>query len=109
MAFELGDVLEGLVAFVAGLGVQLVTIWQSVAQITRAYGRGAGIVLTNHLSKVFYTGLSDEDSLSYVANVVGDEEVDARQLTGEPQALWRSSVMDMTTAWRWCRPTACAR
>ena len=88
--------LPNYASTVAGLGVQLVTIWQSVAQITRAYGKGAGIVLTNHLSKVFYTGLSDEDSLSYVAKVVGDEEVDARQLTGEPLALWRSSVMDMT-------------
>jgi type IV secretion system protein VirD4 len=53
---------------VAGLGVQLVTIWQSVAQITRAYGPAAGIVLTNHLSKVFYAGLSDEDSLGYVGS-----------------------------------------
>ncbi len=88
--------LPNYASTVAGLGVQLVTIWQSVAQITRAYGRGAGIVLTNHLSKVFYTGLSDEDSLSYVAKVVGDEEVDARQLSGEPTSLWRSSVTDMT-------------
>jgi type IV secretion system protein VirD4 len=88
--------LPNYASTVAGLGVQLVTIWQSVAQITRAYGRGAGIVLTNHLSKVFYTGLSDEDSLSYVAKVVGDEEVDARQLSGDPTSLWRSNVMDMT-------------
>jgi type IV secretion system protein VirD4 len=88
--------LPNYASTVAGLGVQLVTIWQSVAQITRAYGRGAGIVLTNHLSKVFYTGLSDEDSLSYVAKVVGDEEVDARQVSGEPTSLWRSNVMDMT-------------
>jgi type IV secretion system protein VirD4 len=88
--------LPNYASTVAGLGVQLVTIWQSVAQITRAYGRGAGIVLTNHLSKVFYAGLSDEDSLSYVAKVVGDEEVDARQLSGEPTSLWRSNVMDMT-------------
>lgn len=88
--------LPNYASTVAGLGVQLVTIWQSVAQITRAYGRGAGIVLTNHLSKVFYAGLSDEDSLSYVAKVVGDEEVDARQLSGEPTSLWRSNVTDMT-------------
>jgi type IV secretion system protein VirD4 len=82
---------------VAGLGVQLVTIWQSVAQITKAYGPAAGIVLTNHLSKVFYAGLSDEDSLGYVARVVGDEEVEARQLSGDPAALARSSVTDSTS------------
>jgi type IV secretion system protein VirD4 len=82
---------------VAGLGVQLVTIWQSVAQITRAYNSAAGIVLTNHLSKVFYAGLSDEDSLGYVAKVVGDEEVEARQLSGHPTALRRSNVTDSTS------------
>jgi type IV secretion system protein VirD4 len=88
--------LPNYASTVAGLGVQLVTIWQSVAQITRAYGHGAGIVLTNHLSKVFYTGLSDEDSLSYVTKVVGEEEVGALQLSGAPASLWRSNVMDMT-------------
>lgn len=82
---------------VAGLGVQLVTIWQSVAQITRAYGPAAGIVLTNHLSKVFYAGLSDEDSLGYVAKVVGDEEIEARSLSGHPAALGRSNVTDSTS------------
>jgi type IV secretion system protein VirD4 len=81
---------------VAGLGVQLVTIWQSIAQITKAYGTAAGIVLTNHLSKVFYAGLSDEDSLSYVGKVMGDEEVEARQLSGHPAALARNSVTDST-------------
>jgi type IV secretion system protein VirD4 len=81
---------------VAGLGVQLVTVWQSLAQITSAYGKAAGIVLTNHLSKVFYTGMSDEDTLSYVARILGDEEIDARQLSGEPTALWRSNVTDST-------------
>ncbi|HYZ97921.1 MAG TPA: type IV secretory system conjugative DNA transfer family protein [Acidimicrobiales bacterium] len=82
---------------VAGLGVQLVTIWQSVAQITRAYGKAAGIVLTNHLSKVFYTGLSDEDSLNYVAKVLGDEEIESRQLSGHYSALARSTATDLTT------------
>jgi type IV secretion system protein VirD4 len=88
--------LPNYASTVAGLGVQLVTIWQSMAQITRAYGKGAGILLTNHLSKVFYTGLSDEDTLSYVAKVVGEEEVDARQLGGNPTALLRSNVTDST-------------
>ena len=88
--------LPNYASTVAGLGVQLVTIWQSVAQITRAYGKGAGIVLTNHLSKVFYTGLSDEDSLSYVARVVGEEEVDARQVSGNWARLGRENVTEST-------------
>lgn len=62
----------------AGLGVVLVTIWQSLAQITTAYGRQADTILTNHLSKVFYAGLSDPASLKYVAQVLGDTEVESR-------------------------------
>lgn len=91
------DELPQYASTLAGLGVQLVTTWQSVAQITRAYGKAAGIVLTNHLSKAFYAGLSDEDSLGYVAKVVGDEEVEARQLSGHPAALGRTNVTESTS------------
>lgn len=90
------DQLPEMASTVAGLGVQLVTIWQSIAQITRAYGRGAGIVLTNHLSKLFYAGLSDQDSLEYVAKVVGEEEVESRDLSGEWSSLIRPNVMERT-------------
>ena len=36
----------------AGIGVLLVTIWQSLAQIEAAYGRQADTILTNHLTKL---------------------------------------------------------
>ena len=87
------DQLPEIASTVAGLGVQLVTIWQSIAQITKAYGRGSGIVLTNHLSKLFYAGLSDQDSLEYVARVVGEEEVESRDLAG----TWSSLIMPQVT------------
>lgn len=90
------DQLPEYASTVAGLGVQLVTIWQSLAQINRAYGRGAGIVLTNHLSKLFYAGLSDQDSLEYVARVVGEEEVDSLDLSGDWLDLVRPHVMERT-------------
>ncbi len=60
----------------AGLGVLLVTIWQSLAQIEAAYRVQADTILTNHLSKVFYAGLSDPASLRYVAQVLGEAEVE---------------------------------
>lgn len=62
----------------AGIGVLLVTIWQSVAQLESAYRKQADTILTNHLSKVFYAGLSDPASLRYVAQVLGDAEVESR-------------------------------
>jgi len=55
----------------AGIGVLLVTIWQSLAQIDAAYRRHADTILTNHLTKVFYAGLSDPASLRYVNHVLG--------------------------------------
>lgn len=62
----------------AGIGVLLVTIWQSLAQIEVAYGKAADTILTNHLTKVFYAGLSDPSSLQYVDRVLGEAEVDTR-------------------------------
>jgi type IV secretion system protein VirD4 len=62
----------------AGIGVLLVTIWQSLAQLEVAYGKAADTILTNHLTKVFYAGLSDPASLRYVDQVLGETEVDTR-------------------------------
>lgn len=90
------DQLPEYASTVAGYGVQLVTIWQSVAQITKAYDRASGTVLTNHLSKLFFSGLSDQDSLEYVSRVVGEEEVESRQLSGHWSALTRNHVMEQT-------------
>jgi type IV secretion system protein VirD4 len=59
----------------AGLGVLLVTIWQSLAQIEQAYRSHADTIITNHLSKVFYGGLSDPIAFRYLAQVLGDSEV----------------------------------
>lgn len=62
----------------AGLGILLVTIWQSLAQIEVAYGKSADTILTNHLTKVFYAGLSDPSSIQYVDRILGEAEVDTR-------------------------------
>ena len=65
----------------AGLGVLLVTIWQSLAQIEEAYRSHADTIITNHLSKVFYGGLSDPIAFRYLAQVLGDSEVDTTSRT----------------------------
>jgi len=79
----------------AGLGVLLVTIWQSIAQIEHAYGRQADTILTNHLSKLFYTGLSDPAAFRYISSVLGDVEVETRSRS--EAADWRSSLQLSTT------------
>lgn len=70
----------------AGIGVVLVTIWQSLAQIEAAYGRQSDTILTNHLTKCFYAGLSDPVSLRYVDQVLGDAEVDTRSRSAGERA-----------------------
>ena len=59
----------------SGVGVQLVTVWQSKAQIDAIYQTQAGPLLTNHATKVFFAGASDAETLRYVSMLGGDEEV----------------------------------
>jgi type IV secretion system protein VirD4 len=59
----------------SGVGVQLVTVWQSKAQIDAIYQAQAGPMLTNHATKVIFAGVSDVETLQYVTYLAGDEEV----------------------------------
>jgi len=59
----------------SGLGMLLVTIWQSKAQIDGAYGVLADSVLTNHGTKIIFSGVSDASTLRYATELLGDEEV----------------------------------
>lgn len=76
----------------AGLGIVLVTVWQSLAQIESAYGRSAGTIVTNHLSKVFYAGLSDPESQRYVSTILGEEEVETRSRSNDLHGGGRGSL-----------------
>jgi len=62
---------------IAGLGIQLVTVWQSKAQIDENYGRQADTILTNHLTKLFYAGTSDQSTVDFASRILGDEFVAA--------------------------------
>jgi len=78
----------------AGLGVLLVTIWQSLAQIEEAYRGHADTIITNHLSKVFYGGQSDPIALRYLSQVLGDVEVET---TSRTRTLGPDSTQHATT------------
>jgi type IV secretion system protein VirD4 len=61
---------------VSGAGIQLVTVWQSKAQLDELYGRQADNVLTNHRTKLFYpSGLSDPATTEYLSTLAGTEHV----------------------------------
>ena len=65
----------------AGIGLLLVTIWQSKAQLDAAYGDLADSVLTNHGTKIIFSGASDLPTLEYAARLIGDEEIVRRGTT----------------------------
>jgi len=73
--------LPGVASTCSGIGILLVTIWQSKAQLDAAYGPLADSVLTNHGTKIFFSGVSDQATLEYASRLVGDEEVLARSVT----------------------------
>ncbi|MGN6258332.1 MAG: type IV secretory system conjugative DNA transfer family protein [Solirubrobacterales bacterium] len=68
----------------AGQGVQMLTIFQDMAQVVSRYGRRAPTIVNNHPVKVFGTGISDVDTLSYVSRLLGAGEFEQRsRSTGE--------------------------
>jgi type IV secretion system protein VirD4 len=75
--------LDGLAATCASHGIQIVTIWQDVAQIHARYGPRSATVLNNHRAKLFLPGIADPDTLDYVSRLVGDEEVALPTVTRE--------------------------
>ncbi|HET6794999.1 MAG TPA: type IV secretory system conjugative DNA transfer family protein [Acidimicrobiales bacterium] len=68
------DDLAELAATGAGQGIQLVTVWQDIAQIRARYGPRAASVVNNHRAKLLLSGVSDPDSLEHVSALVGEEE-----------------------------------
>ncbi|HEV2811111.1 MAG TPA: type IV secretory system conjugative DNA transfer family protein [Acidimicrobiales bacterium] len=79
------DQLPSWASTLSGVGVQLVTAWQSIAQIEAAYGRQAPAILTNHMTKLFFPGMSDATGLDYLSQLLGDEHV-ASRLGGQPNS-----------------------
>lgn len=68
----------------AGQGVQLLSIFQDMAQVSSRYGRRAPTIVNNHRATVLGSGISDPDTLSYVSRVLGAGEFEQRsRSTGE--------------------------
>jgi type IV secretion system protein VirD4 len=74
----------------AGQGIQLVSVFQDMAQINAVYGRDrAPTIVSNHRAKVILSGIADAQTLDYVARLLGDEEV--RQVSSTSGAEGRRS------------------
>ena len=90
--------LPAVASTAAALGLQLVTVFQDLAQIRRRYGDASGTVVNNHRAKLVLPGLSDLDTLDLASRLVGEEETERTSTTRDASGR-RSS----TTAATWRR------
>ena len=75
----------------AGQGIQLVSVFQDMAQINAVYGRDrAPTIVSNHRAKVILSGVADAQTLDYVGRLLGDEEV--QQVSSTTGAEGRTST-----------------
>ncbi len=87
--------LDVLAATASGHGIQLLTVWQDLAQITARYGPRAGTVVNNHRTKLFLSGIADPATLDHAAALVGEHEAQHQTTTvdrqGRASATWAPS------------------
>lgn len=67
--------LDTLAATGAGQGIQLISIFQDLAQLRERWGTRAGSIVNNHRARIFGSGIADPDTLDYVARLLGDAEI----------------------------------
>lgn len=67
--------LDTLAATAAGQGIQLVSVFQDVAQIRERWGARAATIVNNHRAKLIGAGIADPDTLDFAARILGDQEV----------------------------------
>jgi type IV secretion system protein VirD4 len=76
--------LDTLAATAAGLGIQLVTICQDLAQFTTRYSeQRARTIANNHRAKLVLSGVSDLGTLDLVSGLAGDALVREETLTAD--------------------------
>jgi type IV secretion system protein VirD4 len=66
--------LDEIASSGAGQGVQLVSVFQDLAQVRSRYGERAQTIVNNHRAKLFGAGISDPETLAYVSKVTGAAE-----------------------------------
>jgi type IV secretion system protein VirD4 len=81
-------------ATVTGAGIQLVTIWQTIAQQHALYGADADTLAANHRTKLFHGASHDRATLDYAAWLPGTEHLPGTL----PTRLLTPVVGDSTTA-----------
>jgi type IV secretion system protein VirD4 len=73
--------LDVLASTGGGVGIQLVTVFQDLAQVEARWGKRAKTIMNNHQAGIYCSGIGDPETLSYVSGVVGEGEFRQRSKT----------------------------
>lgn len=73
--------LDRVVATGASHGIQLVTVWQDLAQLEARYGPRWATVVNNHRAKLVCSGIADPVTLSHMSGLLGEQERAERSWT----------------------------
>lgn len=92
------DDLPTIASTAAASGLQVVTVFQDLAQVRRRFGESAGTVVNNHRAKLLLPGVSDLDTLDLASRLVGEEETERASTTADG-----SGRRSRTTAAHWRR------
>jgi type IV secretion system protein VirD4 len=88
--------LDALASTAAGHGVQLVTVWHDLAQITARFGARAATVVNNHRAKVFLAGIADPATLEHASTLIGEAEQQTASTTVDGSRAARSTTRATT-------------
>jgi type IV secretion system protein VirD4 len=83
--------LAQIASTAAGLGIQLVTVWQDRAQIAHRYGDAAGTVVNNHRAKLLLSGITDVQTTGELAQLIGEANVTRRSTTVDAEGRTSST------------------
>jgi type IV secretion system protein VirD4 len=84
--------LDTLAATAAGQGIQLVSVFQDLAQLRERWGARSGSIVNNHRARIIGAGIADPDTLEYVARLLGDAEI--RQVSSTAGADGQGSTTE---------------
>ncbi len=73
--------LDQVATTAASHGIQLVSIFQDLAQVRARYGHRADTVRNNHRAKILLSGVSDPPTLDWFATLLGNREAPHRSET----------------------------
>ncbi len=85
--------LAQIAATCRAYAIQLVTIFQDLAQVNTRYRQQAGTVINNHTAKVLLAGTSDRELLELMSRLLGDETTEQQTTQAGPSGVTHSTQL----------------